>query len=396
MRIFGRLRAAAAVSIAAFGVTCSKDPSTSVVVPQTVAATSGDNQSAFTGDSLINPLVARVTGSNSQPLRDVAVTWTVTGGTATVGPTTTVTDSQGLASATVALGATPGLVNVQAAVTGLPPAQFLVRACDHPAIALGDSVNGALVTTDCRIGSWYTDFYELAVPSGPQGVTLTETAGTFDTYLELYQAAGTLFGFADDIDTLNKNSRLTAMVGAGNYIIAPSSFDTGFVGAYSLSAVASQVQLAGCQVLWVTRGAVVSDSLTSTDCVDTTGGPHYADVVGLQLVAGSVLTVSQQSTAFDAALFLHTGGGTAVASNNDSSAGVQNAYLVYPVATTGTYVLFAASHAAGATGPYTLSISAATTLTGSSRREEGPQLLRMGGLRLPKGRSPRAWSRAGR
>lgn len=398
MRVPSRVGPVALVLVAAFGVTCSKEASgPPAIVPETLATVSGNNQSAFTGDSVPDPLIVRVTGSDGQPFDSAVVTWTVTSGTATVGSATAVTDFLGLATTTVALGGTPGLVSVQASVVGLQPASFIVRACDHPAIALGDTVSGALATTDCRLAVWYTDFLELAVPAGPQGVTLTMTSGVFDTYLELYRQAGTLLAGDDDIDATNQNSQLAAILGTGDYVIAPSSFDTGTVGAYTLAAVARQTDLVGCEVVWVTRGIAVSDSVTTNDCVDSTGGPFYADAVALNLEAGSVLTVRHASTAFDAALFLNNAGGAAVASNNDSAnAGTTtNAYLVFPVALTGSYLLFAGTNVASATGPYTLTISASTTLSGTAQPGGGgrPQVLRMPPLRMPKGLPRRGWRR---
>jgi hypothetical protein len=380
--------------VAAFGVTC-KDSSAPNVAPQTVAAAGGDGQMALTGDSLPNPLVVRVTGSDGQPFRGAMVTWTVTGSAATVGSPTVTSDSLGFAATTVTLGATPGVVSVQASVVGLQPANFTATACDHPAIASGDTVSGALATTDCRFNGFYTDFFELTV-SPAQGLTLTMTSAAFDTWLELYRGSGVFVAFDDDIDQgVNTNSQITAIVAAGDYLVAPSSYNQDVVGAYSLSAVAGQAALADCGVVWVTRGVAVSDSVTAGDCVDTTGGTHYSDAVAVFLEAGSVLTVLHQSTTFDAALFLLNGAGVSVASNNDSANAVTttNAYLVYSVLQTGPYLLRAGTNIVAATGPYTLTISASTTLSGSARAERGggPALLRMAPLRMPKASA--SWSR---
>jgi hypothetical protein len=115
----------------------------------------------------------------------------------------------------------------------------------------------------------------------------------------------------------------------------------------------------------------------------------------LYLGAGTVLKVLHQSTAFDAALSLQDGNGVQLAFNNDSAnAGTTtNAYLVYTVLQTGGYLLFAATNAAGATGPYTLTISRATTLSGSPRSPRGPTVLHMEPVRVSKGLPRRGWSR---
>jgi hypothetical protein len=396
MRVQNRLGAAAVVLVAAFGITCSKDASAPPqIIPQTLAAVTGNNQSAFTGDALPDSLTVRVTGSDGQPFESATVTWTVTSGTATVSAPTVATDSLGFAATAVALGGTAGLVSIQASVVGLQPANFTAKACGHPAIALGDTASGALATTDCLLSVWYTDFFELAVPAGPQqGLTLTLSSVAFDTYLEVYSAAGDLLSGNDDTDSTNQNSQLTTILGTGDYLIAPSSYNAGVTGAYSLAAVAHQAELAGCELVWVTRGFTISDSVTTSDCVDTTGGTSYGDEVALYLEAGDVLTVLEQSTAFDAALFLLNGARIQVASNNDSAGGpTTSAYLVYPIQTTGSYVLVAGTNTFGTTGAYTLSISASTTLSGSPKAVRGPTVLRMAPLRMPKGLPRRGWRR---
>jgi hypothetical protein len=398
MRVFGRLGPVTLGLFVVVGVAC-KDSGAPAVVVSSLSRVSGDSQATLTGNPLNNPLTVRVTGSNGQPFAGATVTWTVSAGAATLGSPTAPSDSQGFASTTVTLGATPGAIGFQASVgSGVTPVSFGATACDHPVLALNDTIPGALAASDCKFNGFFTDFYDVSVPTGPQGLELTMASGAFDTWLELYLQNGAFLGFDDDIDSLNTNSQLTAIVAPGEYLLAPSSYQPLITGSYTMAALSRPAQLAGCGIVWVTRGVSLSDSVTAGDCVDSTNGVYYADVVAMYLLAGTTLTVSNQSTAFDAALFLHNAAGASVASNNDSAnAGTtQNAYLVYPVTASGPYLLFAGTNTTASTGAYTLSISAATTLSASARREEGPQLLRMGGLRLPKGRSRRAWSRAGR
>ena len=395
MRVRSRIGSVTLVLVAALGVTCKKDSAgPPQAIPQTLNLIAGNNQSAFTGESLGDSLKVRVIGSDAQPFEGATVTWTVTSGTATASSPSVATDSLGFASTLVTLGGTAGLVGIQASVVGLQPANFSATACGHPVIAVGDTAFAALSTTDCRLSAWYTDFFELAVPAGPQGLTLTMSSAAFDTYLEVYTGTGDLLSGDDDISATNKNSQLTTILGTGDYLIAPSSYDPGVTGDYSLSAVAHPVELAGCELVWVTRGFTISDSVTTSDCVDTTGGTSYADEVVVFLEAGSVLTVSQQSTAFDAELFLLNSQRVQVMSNNDSAGGpTTNAYLQYPVVTTGPFVVVAGTRALGATGAYTLSISASTTLSGRSTSERAPTVLRMAPLRMPKGLPRRAWRR---
>jgi len=389
MRVFSRL----VFAFAAFGLACGGDSSGTGGGPTTIVRFSGDSQAALTGTALPQPLRVRVTGANSQPSVGSTVTWTVLNGTATLGTPSVPSDTQGYASTTVTLGATPGLVAVQASVTGIAPVTFGETACDHPMFAFNDTLPAALATSDCKFNGFFTDFFDLNIPTGPQRVVLTMASGAFDTWLELYNDAGGFLGFDDDIDTSSTNSQLTAILVPGDYLIAPSSYNPLTLGAYTLSVITQPAALAGCGIVWVTRGVTVTDSVTTGDCVDSTGGGRfYADAVALYLVAGTMLRVSNHSAAFDAAIFLHNGAGAQVAANNDSAGGTTNAFFAHPVATTGPYLLFAGTNDSLATGAYTLTISSATTLN-APPREAGPQLLPLGAMRMPKGLTRRGWRR---
>jgi hypothetical protein len=393
MRALSRLAPAALAFAVTLGLAC-KDSNAPRAIPQTIAKLAGDTQLALTGTPLDDSLAVLVMGSGGSPFAGAVVTWAVTSGSATLGAPSDTTDSQGQAFTTVTVGGTSGPVAVQASVTSLPPVTFTATACDHPGIALGDTVAGALATSDCRINGYYTDFFELPAATGPQGVRLTMTGG-FDTWLEMYRPTG-FVAVNDDIDSTTTNSQIDAIVPADAYLVEPSSFALFTTGAYTLSAVARAAELAGCSLVWTTRGVVISDSVTTTDCVDSTGGvAHYADIVAMYLEAGTVLKVSHHSAAFDAALFLHNGAGASVATNNDSAGVPTNAFIQYTVLQSGGYLLFVATNAASATGPYTLTISSSTTLSGAAARQQGggPQVLRVASLRLPKDRARRGWLR---
>lgn len=392
MRALTRLAPAALAFAVTLGLACMDSNAPKAMI----AKVAGDSQVALTATPLSDPLTVRVLGSGGGGYAGAVVTWAVISGSATLGAASDTTDAQGRATTTVTVGSTPGPVAITASVTSFTPVTFTATACDHPGIALGDTVAGALATSDCRINGYYTDFFELPTATGPQGVRLTMT-GAFDTWLELYRPAG-FVAVNDDIDTTTTNSRIDAIVPADAYLVEPSALGRFITGAYTLSAVARAAELAGCGLVWTTRGVVISDSVTTTDCVDSTGGvKHYADIVAMYLEAGTVLKVSHHSAAFDAALFLHNGAGQSVITNNDSAGGTTNAFFSYPVAVSGGYLLFVATNAVSATGPYTLTISSSTTLSGSAPlQRQGPQVLRVAPLRMPKGRLQRLWSTAAR
>ena len=392
MRAFSRFGPTALGLTFSFGAfACGGDSSGPSVGASSLLRVSGDSQAALTGTALPQPLRVRVNGSNALPFPGATVTWTVITGTATLGTPSVVSDSQGYASTTVTLGGTPGLLAIQASVTGVSPLTFGETACDHPVFAFNDTVPAALAVSDCKFSGFFTDFFDLNVPTGPQGLVLGMASGAFDTWLELYNDVGGFLGFDDDTDS-SSNSELSAIVGAGDYLIAPSSYNPLTIGAYTLSVLTRPAALAGCGIVWVTRGVTVTDSVTTGDCVDSTGGRFYADAVALYLVQGSMLRVSNHSADFDAAIFIHNATGAQVAANNDSAGGTTNAFLAFPVPATGPYLVFAGTNDSLATGAYTLTVSAATTLSVAREGEgRGRQLLPLGAMRMPKGLPQRAW-----
>jgi hypothetical protein len=155
-----------------------------------------------------------------------------------------------------------------------------------------------------------------------------------------------------------------------------------------MSATTRPATLADCQLVWLTRGVAVTDVIATTDCADTAGGTDYFDPVAIYAAAGTVLTINERSTAFDPKLRLFTGNGVLLVENDDSALGHTNAFIAYPVSTDGPYVVLIGTSGVGATGAYTIDVSASTTLAGAAAEGpiwRGPVRLPVAPLRLPKG-----------
>lgn len=86
--------------------------------PFTMAIFSGDGQNGPVNSVLGEPLVARVGDEFDNAFPGASVEWLVLSGDATVGAATTITDTDGLVTATINLGATPGPIQVQARLPG--------------------------------------------------------------------------------------------------------------------------------------------------------------------------------------------------------------------------------------------------------------------------------------
>jgi VCBS repeat-containing protein len=87
-------------------------------VPTTLAKNGGDNQSGFVGTTLANPLSVKVTDTRGNPVADVTVSWTASGGGSVSSPTSA-TNSAGIAEVDRTLGLVPGDYSTTAAVSGL-------------------------------------------------------------------------------------------------------------------------------------------------------------------------------------------------------------------------------------------------------------------------------------
>jgi uncharacterized protein YhjY with autotransporter beta-barrel domain len=92
-----------------------------------VTIVSGNNQQGRLGQRLAQPLVVRVTNAINEPVRGATVQWVVTGGNATLEPSTSTTDADGRASTNVTLNSV-GPVTIQARVGGLTAATFTINA----------------------------------------------------------------------------------------------------------------------------------------------------------------------------------------------------------------------------------------------------------------------------
>jgi len=347
----------------------------------------GDSQSAPTGTVLPIPLSFVVLDAGDVPLVGATVNWKVLSGSATLSALSSKTDSNGTAKTTVTLGSVIGPVVVQGTVGSVAPVTFNLSAVDPCSYAapytIGATVNGALTTGDCHVtitgaGSFYYDYYDFTVGS-QQGVTATMTSTAFDTYLELFGGPDTahfdLVGANNDISGTNTNSLVQAILAPGTYELGANSNRTDATGSYTLTSVVRPQTISGCQVLWVTRGIVVSDSVTTSDCAtDFQGNAGHGDAVGIFLRTGSVIKISEHSTAMNAQLKLYRGdslGALApVAINDDSAAGTTDAFISYTVPNSNTFVIFIGSSGSTQTGAYTFSIASTTTAAGSKARPE--------------------------
>jgi hypothetical protein len=337
----------------------------------------GNNDSVLTGGTLLVGFT--VLGADGFPLRGAQVTWNVSPAlAASVNPASQTSDSAGAIATHVTVGTTVGAFTVTASVNGVAPIDFHLKAldpCKYVApLALGDTVHGVLATTDCLNGSWYDDFYSLSLPAGPQSIRISMRSSdtTFDPWVDLYYGTGRLVAFDDDsILGVQRNSQLDIIFPGGTYVIGANAFRAFTVGPYTLTAQLRPAMMSGCRQVWVARGVSVNDSVTLSDCADsTTPTHHYYDVARIFAFSGTVLTMALRSTVINPTLALYrvypdnAYARRLLISNDDSSAGNTNAFIRFVVDTTSAYDVILSTSAPGQTGAYTFSVDSSTTLSG--------------------------------
>lgn len=395
MNSSSRMTLSAILAGGALALACGGDSSgPPAPTPKTLVVTAGDGQAFPIGLALPTPLTVTVTGTDDRPLQDATVAWTVIAGSATPGASSSVTNTSGVAMTTLTLGSQVGPVAVQASVTGVPPVTFNATAfnpCDSvAAYTLGTTVNGRLVTIDCRIGGFLTDLFSFSV-TGQQALTIGMESpdDSVDAYVELRRPNGELLGFHDDIDPgVDRRSRLLAIVAGGDYVIGASNFFPDSGGPYTLLAEAGSVGLAACELVWIVPTISIADSVTAGDCVDT--DTTYFDVVGIVAQAGNVLRINLRSTAVDASLqLLHfdeaLGQLVLVAANDDSATGITTDAFLEVTAQAGFHFLLAGTAMPKETGAYTLDIAGGSAL-GARAAAGAPRVPLFAPRAWPKGR----------
>jgi hypothetical protein len=346
------------------------------VTAASVTGIAGDNQTAPTGATLGFPLSLVALSSGGQPVQGVQVAWSVTPtASATFTPLTSTTDASGSAVTNVTTGTFIGAITIHAAVPGVADVVYhetVLDPCFYLApYTFGTTVNGALSSADCNRSNFgfYYDFDGLTLPVGQQNIRISMHS-TFDTWLDFWSAAGPYVAFDDDSILLQQqNSQIDIILPGDDYIIGASSFGPLVTGSYSLSTSNRTASMNGCRQVWVMRGISVSDSITASDCADSSVTPHHYDVARIIVFAGTVLSIAERSTALNPSLAIYKVVPDSgyrrhlVASNDDSSATNTNAFIAFAVDTSNIYDIIIGTSAGGETGAYTFDVLASTTLS---------------------------------
>ena len=103
---------------------------TQPALPHELRIVSGNHERGSIGSALSVPLRVRVVGSDTLPLEDVVVQWSVIEGQATLDPVQAPTNAAGETETRITFGETPGELMVRASVENLTPVDFSITAVD--------------------------------------------------------------------------------------------------------------------------------------------------------------------------------------------------------------------------------------------------------------------------
>lgn len=355
---------AAVLTLVALQLSCGDDDPVSSRVATTITANSPTSISGSIGAEVLateRPSVI-VLDQAGAPLPGVTVTFAVVSGGGSVTSATPETNALGVATVgSWTLGPTAGTNTLSASAGTATPITFTATAT-NPCLSttphtIGTTSTGQLTTVDCRFANGFTagtfvDRYTTTVATAG-AFTFTQSSTAFDAFLILTAPDGTPLAANDDATTTTTNSSIRALLPAGNFALAVTSFDANSTGAYTLTSASVATAITNCDRVWIVRGVTTNQTLQTTDCLN---GGYLSDDLLIFLRAGQSMTVTMTSTAFDTFLELYNSAGTRIAFNDDITPGNTNSQVLYTAGADIILAIVPTSGTAGATGAYTLTV----------------------------------------
>jgi hypothetical protein len=132
------VRAFAVLSIAVAIGSCGADSGLPLLtstpsVATTLTIAGGNNQTAVTGTAVATPFSVKLVDQRGTAMTGVTVTWAITAGGGSLSATSSLTDVNGVATATYTAGTTAGTATVTATAGSLSPVTFTVTVTSQPA-----------------------------------------------------------------------------------------------------------------------------------------------------------------------------------------------------------------------------------------------------------------------
>ncbi len=242
------------------------------------------------------------------------------------------------------------------------------ESCNTTAITNNQTLSAGL-SASCpsmhRAGS-FSKLYSFQASTN-ESISIAMNSAAFDTYLFLLGPNGSVIG-QDDDGGGDQNSliKYTAST-AGTYTIEATSYSRGVVGPFTVFlSVARGGEPVSCATTSIATNQSLSGSLTPS-CPSTRRRGSYAKLYTFSANANDAISVSMNSGAFDAYLYLIGPSGSLLAFDDDSG-GNRNSLIRLTAPTSGSYTVEATSYAAGSTGAFGLSLGVSAGPVNVSKR----------------------------
>ena len=323
-------------------------------VASSFTANSATTQTASPGSEVAEPPSVIVRDQNGAVMTGVSVTFAVTAGGGSVTGATAVSSASGVATVGSWTVGTAEGVNTLTATSGSLSATFTANSVDPCVIgathSIGGTTNGELTASDCRFpdGSFVDLIGTVLTAAGTY--TFSQSSSRFDTYLVLFDVNGNPIGVNDDFSA-GSDSRIKAVLPAGNFVLGANSYDPAVLGPYTVTSALDASPVTNCENVFVVRGITTTQTLETSDCPRS---GYYADQFFIYVAPGQPVTVSMSSTAVDSYLVIYDTRGGVLIVNDDKDGTTKDAQVAFTPSIEGFYLILASSGNVGATGAYTV------------------------------------------
>jgi len=324
-------------------------------VASSFTANSATTQTASSGTEVAEPPSVIVRDQTGAVMAGVSVTFAVTAGGGSVTGSTVASSPAGVATVGSWTVGTAEGVNTVTATSGTLSLAFTANSVDPCVIgvthSIGGTTNGELTASDCRFPDG--SFVDLigTVLSTAGTYTFSQSSSGFDTFLVLFDVNGNPIGVNDDF-AAGSDSRIKAVLPAGNFVLAANSHDADVLGPYTLTSALDASEVTNCENVFVVRGITTTQTLQASDCQRT--GGYYGDQFFIYVVPGQPVTVSMSSAAVDSYIAIYDTRGAVLIFNDDKDGTTKDAQVAFTPSVEGFYGILASSGNVGATGSYTV------------------------------------------
>lgn len=230
-------------------------------------------------------------------------------------------------------------------------------------LVLGETESGMITSDDCLLDGWAPADSFALVLAEETPLDILGKSPDFPPLVIVRDAAGMDLAVAYD-PSGSGSAQLSTSLEAGVYAVFMVSSGPQSRGSYQLT-----IDAVSCpEPSPIAVGESVDGALSAGDC--PRAGGAYQDAFALVVETEAVLRLDLTSQAFDAYLILRDEAGGEIASDDDGGSGFDA--RIERTLSAGTYVIAASSFGPGATGPYTLSVTAPPPPASAISTSEAP------------------------